>query len=136
MRGRKPALQAIEGGLADLPKPPSRLKGEARAEWYLVVPDLIARRVLTDAMMTSVEAYCIAAGAVRDCQEILGREGHTIDGPRGIRRHPASQVQTQMLTEQRRWAAELGLTPASRGKVGAAPAGEDGDADPYASLGI
>lgn len=85
--------------------------------------------------MSSVEAYCLAVGSVRQCQGIVDVEGHTVSTPAGPKRHPASIAKAQFLSEQRRWAAELGLTPASRARAPAPPSGKEG-ADAYADLGI
>jgi P27 family predicted phage terminase small subunit len=136
MRGRKPNLVAIEGGLSKVPRPPSWLPPEARDEWKRVLPSLIERRVLTTTDMGSVETYCLAAGTVRRCQETLAAEGDTIETNTGRKRHPAFQTLFQAMTEMRRLAAELGLTPASRMKAGKPPEGEEGYDDPYSDLGI
>lgn len=135
MRGRKPHLQAIEGGLSKVPRTPSWLPEEARDEWKRIVPHLVKRRVLTETDMACVESYCLAVGTVRRCQATIAREGDAIETNTGIKRHPAFQTMGQMLTEMRRLAAELGLTPASRMKAGKPPEGEEGY-DPYSDLGI
>lgn len=126
MRGRKPELKAIDGGLARLPPAPSWLPAEAKAEWRRVVPGLRARKTLTREDLPMLEAYCLAAGTVRRMQATLASEGDTITSAKGeVRRHPAFQTMFQALTESRRLAAELGLTPASRNK--AAPTENDDD---------
>lgn len=135
MRGRKPELRAIEGGLAKAPKAPAWLPSEAKDEWKRVLPSLIKRRILTDTDMASVEAYCLAVGTIRRCQATIAREGDTVETNAGTKRHPAFQTLGQMMTEMRRLAAELGLTPASRGKAAKMPDGEEGY-DAYADLGI
>ncbi|WP_414474315.1 P27 family phage terminase small subunit [Microvirga sp. M2] len=86
--------------------------------------------------MGTVEAYCLAAGTVRRSQATITSEGDTINTNTGTKRHPAIQTMFQALTEQRRLAAELGLTPASRMKAGQPPEGEEGYDDPYSELGI
>lgn len=131
MRGRKPELRAIEGGLASVPRAPAWLPAEAKDEWKRVLPSLIARRILTAADMGTVENYCLAAGTIRRCQNTIAAEGDTLDG----KRHPSFQTLGQMMTEHRRLAAELGLTPTSRNKAGKPPDGEDGY-DAYSDLGI
>lgn len=118
MRGRKPELKAIEGGLAKAPPVPSWLPEEARREWRRVWPGLVARRTVTREDVSVVEAYCLAVGTTRRAQNQIAIEGDTIETPAGqIRRHPAFQTLFQALTESRRLAAELGLTPASRKKA-------------------
>lgn len=135
MRGRKPELKAIEGGLATVPRAPSWLPTEAKDEWRRVLPSLIKRRVLTETDMAAVENYCLAIGTIQRCQAKIALEGDTIG--HGAKRHPAFGTMVQMLSESRRFAAELGLTPASRNKAraGKPPEGEEGY-DAYAALGI
>ncbi|MEA1831730.1 phage terminase small subunit P27 family [Methylobacterium durans] len=135
MRGRKPELRAIEGGLSTVPRAPSWLPEEAKDEWRRVLPSLIQRRILTDTDMATVESYCLAVGTIRRCQITIAREGDTVETNTGSKRHPAFQTLGQMMTEMRRLAAELGLTPASRNKAGKTPDGEAGY-DAYADLGI
>ncbi|TWB19200.1 phage terminase small subunit P27 family [Nitrospirillum bahiense] len=131
MRGRKPDLKAIEGGLSRLPPAPSWLPTEGKAEWRRVVPALKDRRTITKADLPMLEAYCLAAGTVRRAQATIAAEGDIITTDKGgSRRHPAFQTLFQALTESRRLASELGLTPASRNK--AAPSESDdelGDLD-------
>jgi P27 family predicted phage terminase small subunit len=136
MRGRKPNLLAIEGGLSKVPRPPAWLPDEAKEEWKRILPSLIKRKVLTDTDMGTVEAYCLAAGTVRRSQAAIAREGDLLESEKGAKRHPAFQTMFQALTEQRRLAAELGLTPASRMKADKPPEGEEGYDDPYSNLGI
>jgi P27 family predicted phage terminase small subunit len=71
-----------------------------------------------------LETYCLAAGTVRRMQAVISAEGDHVQGEKGVRRHPAFQTLFQALTESRRLAAELGLTPASRNK---APIAEEED---------
>lgn len=125
MRGAKPELRAVDGGLSRLPSAPSWLHAEGKAEWRRVVPALRERRTITRADLPVLEAYCLAAGTVRRAQTTIGAEGDYVVDAKGVRRrHPAFQTLFQALTESRRLAAELGLTPASRHK---APATEGDD---------
>ncbi len=126
MRGRKPDLKAIDGGLARLPPAPSWLPTEGKAEWRRVVPGLRARKTITREDLSMLEAYCLAAGTVRRSQAMIAAEGDMVKNDKGdVKRHPAFQTMFQALTESRRLAAELGLTPASRNK--ATPTGNDDD---------
>lgn len=127
MRGRKPELKAIEGGLSRLPPAPSWLPKEAKDEWRRVVPGLRERKTLTREDLPMLEAYCLAAGTVRRMQATIAADGDHITNEKGdMKRHPAFQTMFQALTECRRLAAELGLTPASRNKA-AATEGDDDD---------
>ncbi|MGD9836303.1 MAG: phage terminase small subunit P27 family [Afipia sp.] len=118
MRGRKPELKVIEGGMAKRPGVPDWMAKEAKAEWRRVTPKLIARKVLTQSDLGSLENYCVAIGQVRECQSTLNKDGLYVQSEKGAPRpHPAVRIMHQAMTQARQLAAELGLTPASRGKT-------------------
>ena len=123
MRGRKAELRPIEGGLAKVPRAPTWLSPEAVDEWNRVMPELVERKTLTPADMGIVEQYATASGLVRRSQAAILKEGDLVDG----RRHPAFQTLFAAMTESRRLAAELGLTPASRNKAAAMTGEADDD---------
>lgn len=118
MRGAKPKLEVIAGGLSEIPPAPEWLPIDAQAEWQRVIPGLVERRTIGKEDLATLEAYCLAAGLIRSSQAVIAREGELIVSIRGeTKRHPAFQTLFQALTESRRLAAELGLTPASRNKA-------------------
>jgi P27 family predicted phage terminase small subunit len=129
MRGRKPELKAVDGGLERLPKSPSSLSPEARAEWRRVAPELQRRRTLKTCDLTTLENYCEAVATIRRCRTLLAEQGEVIETQQGLRRHPASVTLISMLAEVRRYAEALGLTPTSRHKVPSESDVEDGDRD-------
>ncbi len=120
MKGRKPRLQVIEGGLnpGRCPTAPAWLSAQAKAEWKRVAPQMHGRRLLTPDTLATLESYCVAAGTVRECEEIMGRDGRMIEGETGLKPHPAFKMQSAAMREARLLAAELGLTPHRRGTRG------------------
>jgi P27 family predicted phage terminase small subunit len=120
MRGRKPNLKLIEGGAAPGrgPVAPSWLTPQAKAEWKRAAPQLHARKLLTPDTMATLESYCIAIGLVRECEDIMSREGRMVEGEDGAKLHPAFKMQGAAMREARLLAAELGLTPHRRGAKG------------------
>lgn len=133
MRGRKPNLKPVDGALVRVPAPPRWLTDPARAEWRRVAPDLVERRVLTTDNLALLESYSTAIGMVRVSADTLAREGHsTVNAKGGIQRHPAVQSMREFMAEARRLAAELGLTPTSRNKVGKPADDEDDGTSPLA----
>jgi P27 family predicted phage terminase small subunit len=119
MRGRKPKLASDDSPISAIVDPPRWLSDHAKVEWQRVMPELIKRRILTDADMGSLEHYCIAAGRVRDLETLL-RGG--ID-PKLFR------MQDQAIKTARQLAAELGLTPVSRSRPAMRDDSQDDDDD-------
>lgn len=111
MRGAKPQIR--EEPSANLPKvtdAPEWLADEARAEWLRVMPDLIQRRILTDADLGNLENYCICIGRVRQMEAAIQTENDAEMMLKLIR------VQDKAMASARQLGAELGLTPVSRSR--------------------
>lgn len=128
MKGRKPKLIAIDGGLAPgrCPPSPGWLTSQAKAEWKRAAPELHGRNLLAPDTMATLESYCVAAGLVRECEEIMGRDGRMIADEGGMKPHPAFKMQSAAMREARLLAAELGLTPHRRGVKGRDEKSNDG----------
>lgn len=134
-KGRKPVVKAVANALTRAPRAPSWLSDNAVLEWRRVVPDLVARRILTADNLSLLESYCLAIGMVRLATDTIATEGCTIvNGKGGIQRHPAVGTLKEFMAESRRLAAELGLTPTSRNKIGVT-AGEESD-DELSAMGV
>ena len=120
MRGRKPNLKVIEGSAVPgkCPAAPSWLTAQAKAEWKRSAPQLHARKLLTPDTLATLESYCIAIGLVRECEDIMSREGRMVEGEDGQKPHAAFKMQGAAMREARLLAAELGLTPHRRGVKG------------------
>lgn len=125
LRGVKPAIAADGEALTKAPPVPIWLAPRAKAEWRRIMPQLIARAIITRADLAGVENYCIAVGTVRQIAEGFAQSGGVID----VR---LFGVQNRAIGTARQLAAEYGLTPTSRARIGsAAPAALDDD-DPLA----
>ena len=121
LRGVKPALSPDSEALTKAPAPPKWLNDFARAEWKRVLPQLIARRVVTKADLTGVESYCVAAGRVREIEA-------------AFRVQPLDKVlfgmQNRAMQTVRQLAAEYGLSPVSRARIGGNATDEDDAPNP------
>jgi P27 family predicted phage terminase small subunit len=118
-RGRKAESKQVPDALISVPSPPSALTKEAKGEWRRVMSALISRRVLTNADVGAVERYCEAVGDVSIARATITKDGAYMPNRLGeLKRHPAFSTLREATGEARRWAAELGLTPASRSRVG------------------
>src|SRR4051812_19542536 len=133
-RGRKAAPTALADAITKAPSPPTGMSPEARKEWRRVVPILVERRALSAADIGAVERYVEAVGDLAAARARIAADGAYVPNARGeLKRHPAFATVREAAGEARRWAAELGITPASRNRV----ATEGGDNDDAASdLGL
>lgn len=123
LRGVKPALSPDREPLTKSPAAPKWLSEDARGEWKRIMPRLIADRVITRADLTGVENYCIAIGHVRAIERIFAADGldKTLFG-----------MQNRAMQTARQLAAEYGLSPVSRARVGSGAADDDDDDNPLA----
>lgn len=116
MRGRKPPIQEDDEAIREVRPAPDWLPPDARVEWDRVFPLLVARRILTEADIASLENYCLAVGQVRQAQLAISQRGLTISNSRGTKVNPAVRIQEGAINRARLLAAELGLTPVSRSR--------------------
>lgn len=123
-RGIKPALSPDTDALSKVPSAPKYLSKFAQAEWKRVMPQLVARRVLTKADLAGVENYCVAIGAARSIAETL-----TAGTMPDVK---LAGLQIRYMTTARQLAAEYGLTPTSRARIGAALADDEDEDSPLA----
>jgi P27 family predicted phage terminase small subunit len=122
VRGSKGAVQPSDNALSELPEVPDWFTEEAASEWNRTGPDLVERRVLTLDSVASFEAYCCTVSDYQRASKQIAKDGEIITLKGRKMRHPSYQTKFQALTEMRRLAAELALTPAARAKAGQAPA--------------
>jgi P27 family predicted phage terminase small subunit len=123
LRGVKPALSADREPLTKTPAAPKWLSADALGEWKRIMPRLIADRIITRADLTGVENYCIAIGHVRAIERAFAAGGldKTLFG-----------MQNRAMQTARQLAAEYGLSPVSRARVGSVGSDDDDDDNPLA----
>lgn len=125
VKGRKAEIRALDGALSKAPAAPKWLPAYGKAEWRRVVPQLVADRKIARHELGTVESYCLAVANMRQAQDIIADKGPTYVSPTGeTKRHPATTLEKEAIEAARRLAAELGLTPASRGKNSGGAPGE------------
>lgn len=123
LRGVKPALSRDRDPLTKTPPAPRNFSTFAAAEWKSVLPQLIARRIVTKADLAGVRNYCVAVG-MADQITALMQEMPVPDLKLG-------GLQIRYMQTARQLAAEYGLTPTSRARVGVGET-EDDDDNPLA----
>lgn len=121
LRGIKPTLAPDRAPLTKAPPAPKWMTEEARAEWKRIMPRLIEDRIVTKADLTGVENYCVAVGRVREIETLFRTAGldKTLFG-----------MQNRAMQTARQLAAEYGLSPVSRARVGSASTEDDDDDNP------
>lgn len=124
LRGVKPALSPDREPLTKAPPVPKWLSEDARGEWKRIMPRLIADCIVTRADLTGIENYCVAVGHVRAIERTFNTTG-TLD-------KTLFGMQNRAMQTARQLAAEYGLSPVSRARVGSNAASEDDDDNPLA----
>lgn len=123
MKGRKPVLKPDPEAVNTVPRAPSWMSKQAKAEWNRVLPALVQRRVITVADMGSLENYCVACGRIREI-EVMIQKATELDPV-------LFRLQDKATATARQLAAELGLTPVSRSRPSVREgAAEDDGANP------
>ncbi|ESX86901.1 terminase [Mesorhizobium sp. LSHC412B00] len=122
LRGVKPALSHDRDPLTKAPPPPRYFSAFAKAEWARVMPRLIDDRIITKADLGGVEDFCLARGLVREIDAVMRDDSGTID-------LKLVRAQDKAMQTARQLAAEYGLSPTSRTRVGGRD-DEDGDTNP------
>lgn len=118
-RGAKATLQAIDGGLKGVPKPPAEVPVAMVDEWQTVAADMVQRKILTGAMSGILSTYIIALWTVRECQKAMAEHGPMVKTAHGMMKpNPAHGMMAKAMDTVARLSAELGLTPAARSKQG------------------
>lgn len=119
LRGVKPVLFPDREPLTKAPPMPKRFNDHARAEWKRVIPRLIADRIITKADLAGVENYCMAVGTVNQITDLMAEMA--------IPDLKLGGLQIRYMQTARQLAAEYGLTPTSRARVGSHAPDDDTD---------
>tara|TARA_R110002073_G_scaffold127051_1_gene272209 strand:+ start:159 stop:554 length:396 start_codon:yes stop_codon:yes gene_type:complete len=120
-RGVKPKPVKSADALTKSPPVPDYFSIYAKAEWKRIMPRLIKDRIITKADLAGVETYCLMIGTVKEIETNRTLNSGDID-PKLF------GVQNRAAQTARQLAAEYGLTPTSRARIGS-NAETDDDAD-------
>jgi P27 family predicted phage terminase small subunit len=119
MRGMKPVLVVDNGALPRAPKAPSGLDASARREFDKAAKELVELGFLRESDLPMLELYAIAMGQVRKLQPLANKEPAVIPtGTGSSKTNPTHTMLNRYMTTAKNIAAELGLTPAGRGRKG------------------
>ena len=121
--GRRPARSPGPSFPLGVGDPPDYLVAAARREWDRVAPGLESRRIVTSMDRATLIGYCVAFADWEEAAQKLAETGQLVASARGDA-IPNPWMERKLAAEKSflRFAMELGMTPATRSKVGAAPA--------------
>lgn len=122
-RGLKPKLRADQEPLTKVPRPPAHLDHYGVAEWKKIMPTLVARKIICAADLSLVATYCQMIGIVAQIQHERNQAGGIIDVKLFGVMNRAAQTARQI-------AANLGLDPVSRARMGTVAADDGGYESP------
>src|SRR5689334_12162152 len=84
---------------------------------YEEIVSTLPKNFLNNLDVTAVQICADAAAGMRKCQRILNGEGILVESPQGVKQNPALLAYSKYSDLFRRYADDLGLTPASRSKL-------------------
>lgn len=101
-----------------LPTCPSWLSPEAKHEWRRVAPEMARLGLLTKVDRAQFAGYCTSCAWWRRVQEVLITQGSVYVTPKGkIETRPEVAIAKMAAEQMNAFAAEFGLTPASRARM-------------------
>lgn len=139
MRGHRPQLKALEGGLNSAPPMPATLPAEMAGEWATVAADLTGRKLLTSPGLGLLEAYVRALWTARQAQLAINEHGVLVRSKDGaLRPNPANRLLEKSSELLARLGYELGISPAGRHlpKIREREGAADADADPLSEFDV
>ncbi|MGV8832971.1 MAG: P27 family phage terminase small subunit [Devosia sp.] len=117
MRGRKPMLRAINGGLSKVPAAPVNLPEVMKPFWVETAADLADRGLLHESMLPVLESYLTSVWMVRLCQKAITEHGILVSAGKGQHKaNPACGVMSDHLSLIARAADNLGVSAVSRNR--------------------
>ena len=137
MRGARPELKAIEGGLSKAPPMPVSLLKPMLKTWQTTCADMIGRGLLTTSMLPLVEAFVGAVWLARECRNCIAQYGILVTAKDGQQKpNPALAGLTKANESIARLGDDLGISPLSRNRPMLKRAEPERPDDDSAALGI
>lgn len=115
---------------AGIPVCPGHLDVEAKAEWFRIVPELQAAKLLKLVDRAALAAYCQLWSRWVMAEGVIAEKGMTYDANGLLKVNPAVRIAQDSLSMMKSYLVEFGFTPASRSRVGpGAPAVDEEQAE-------
>lgn len=112
--------------IPSLPMPPPHLCDEAKVEWGRVAPMLYALRLLSDADVVALTAYCSAWATHKQALEAMALMAKSDPVTKGLLikttngnaiQNPLLGIANKAASDMVRFAAEFGMTPSARARL-------------------
>jgi P27 family predicted phage terminase small subunit len=115
MKGARPNLKAVDGGLLKAPAMPGHLPSDMRDVWRTTAADLIGRGLLTTSSLPLLETYVGAVWMAKECRGALAEHGVLVRGEKmQFKPNPAAAMLAKAQDTIARLAADMGISAASR----------------------
>jgi len=117
-RGHRPLPKEEPQPRSDYTPYPAWLKGKARQEWKRITPELRRLGLLTIVDRAALAAYCQAYTRWVEAEAIVEKEGLIFTTDKGyLQQRPEVGIAQKAMQIMKAFAAEFGLTPASRTRI-------------------
>jgi P27 family predicted phage terminase small subunit len=137
------AAERVPTGSRGLPKCPRHLKGRARSAWNFLKSELEAMDLDYRPDALALEGGCLAYQAAIEAEELLIREGFTVEEPivrKGVvagsarRSHPANRIRHAAWARFQSFCDRFGLSPKAREAISIQKKADNSDLDLMAIL--
>lgn len=126
---------------SDLPAPPEWLTDNGKAEWITVTSDLNKAGILAYADLSLVAMYCNEISTYIECQEQMAKMSTRVmvikDDAGKVKyaqQLPYQKIANDCVEKALKLAAEFGLTPSARTRIGTLTKDKKGDKKGWADL--
>ncbi|RJG44912.1 P27 family phage terminase small subunit [Mesorhizobium sp. DCY119] len=119
-KGRKAGIIPADAAIDDVPSPPSILDKDARKVWREIMPELVARRILTPADIPGLRTFCMMVGKVEKLERAIQALGDAFD-PALYRAQDKAAQSARLIGDQ------YGLAPTSRSRPSIRDGADDDD---------
>lgn len=128
--GKRPLNDSEPRPAATLPRCPSHLQGEARAEWKRVAKALHQSGLLTQVDRAALAIYCQAWARWIKAEAQVARHGEVVKSAAGnVMQNPYLSIANRAMKQVQSMARELGMTPSARSQIKVQPLDEPSLAD-------
>ncbi|MFZ4773946.1 MAG: phage terminase small subunit P27 family [Terrimicrobiaceae bacterium] len=122
--GKRPLNENEPRPVPNIPGCPSHIVGPARKEWKRLTAELFTQGLLTSLDRAALAGYCAAYGRWVEAEKAIRKDGLTMVTPNGfLVQTPYVGIANKSVEQMCKFAAQFGMTPASRSKIkiGSAP---------------